>query len=68
MAEDPEDEVNGCSVYVCLDLSLDLITARCKLQLLIQHILQMPPIAGEAKYAPDKAAATTRVKPPVKRR
>ena len=69
VAEDPEEEVNGCSVYVCLDLSLNLIAARCKLQLLIQHIIQMPPIGSEPKYAPDEAAATTRVKrAPVKRR
>jgi hypothetical protein len=51
-----EEELNGCSVYVCLDTALNLIIARCKLQLLIQHILAVPPIDGEPKYAPDKAA------------
>ena len=62
VAEDKEEEVNGCSVYVCLDQSLDLIDARRKLQLLQQYIEKLPSSGGEPKYAPDEAAATTPVK------
>lgn len=35
--EDNEQEVNGCSIFVCLDRNLDLIDARAVLKKLYEH-------------------------------